>query len=144
MVNYRSQMVSKVGCPGRQLCKSIFHSHSTPRLLSSQDIFWSKPCQSIQTDREKEGSSSNSGCMKRNEIGLVSQSQMVFPSLLCQVHAVWPWLSHLTPLSLFLYRIARPDLTHKGCCEIPHQMHHGKLHIPDLSHVSGLELFHFV
>lgn len=32
-VNYRSQMISKVGCPGKRLCKSIFHSLPTPRLF---------------------------------------------------------------------------------------------------------------
>lgn len=44
-VNYRSHMISKVSCPGRQMCKSIFHSHPHPPEAQAPNALWRKLCQ---------------------------------------------------------------------------------------------------
>ena len=88
-VNYRSQMISKVGCPGKRLCKSIFHSLPTPRLF--------------RTFRAKKNGTPPQpswgwGGWNETSLGI----QMVFPAPFCYVSSVWPWPSHLTSLSAVL------------------------------------------
>lgn len=92
-VNYRSQMISKVGCPGKRLCKSIFHSLPTPGLFRT-----------FRAKKNGKGPPHNQagggGWGEWSETRLALQ--MVFPSPFCYVSSVWPWPSHLTSLSAVL------------------------------------------